>query len=127
MQFEKGAKLYSYEVKREGGEDILYFNYQDSSSSPNLAAYPEVMDRTVDALIENPNVSRIIFVKEKNYNYDFRETGYLLEIASLYVYFLKQEEILSHEKLVSINESFFPKRYNDLFSFLYLPCEPYLL
>jgi len=120
MQFEKGAKLYSYEVKREGGEDILYFNYQDSSSSPNLAAYPEVMDRTVDALIENPNVSRIIFVKEKNYNYDFRETGYLLEIASLYVYFLKQEEILSHEKLVSINESFFPKRYNDLFSFLYL-------
>ena len=120
MQFEKGAKLYSYEVEREGGEDILYFNYQDSSSSPNLAAYPEVMDRTVDALIENPNVSRIIFVKEKNYNYDFRETGYLLEIASLYVYFLKQEEILSHEKLVSINESFFPKRYNDLFSFLYL-------
>ena len=120
MQFERDAKLYSYEVAREGGEDILYVNYFGASYVPSLSENPDDMGRIIDCLIENPNVSRIIFVKEKNYNYDFRETGYLLEIASLYVYFLKQEEILSHEKLVSINESFFPKRYNDLFSFLYL-------
>ena len=120
MQFEKGAKLYSYEVQREGGEDILYINYEGATFSPSVSAYPEVMERTVDALIENPNVSRIIFVKDKNYNYDFRETNYLLEVASLYVYFLKQEEILSQEKLVSFDESFFPKRYNEIFSFLYL-------
>jgi len=120
MQFEKGAKLYSHEVQKEGGEDILYINYNGSTFSPSVSAYPEVMERTVDALIDNPNVSRIIFVKDKNYNYDFRETNYLLEVASLYIYFLKQEEILSHEKLVSLDESFFPKRYNELFSFLYL-------
>ncbi len=120
MEFEKEAKLYSYRVEREGGEDILYFNYRGSNYSPSLALFSDVMERTIDALIENPNVSRVVFVREKSYNYDFRETEYLLEIASLYVYFLKQEGILSHEKLVSLNESFFPKRYNELFSFLYL-------
>ncbi|MCR4327348.1 MAG: type II/IV secretion system ATPase subunit [Nanoarchaeota archaeon] len=120
MQFEKEAKLYSHEVRREGGEDIIYINYQGSVYPPNLALYPQVMEMTVDALIENPNISRVVFVTEKNYNYDFRETGYLLEIASLYVYLLKQEEILSHKKLVSLNETFFSKRYNELFSVLYL-------
>jgi hypothetical protein len=33
---------------------------------------------------------------------------------------LKQEKVLSSEKLVTSNEEFFPKRYNQVFSFLYL-------
>ena len=36
------------------------------------------------------------------------------------IYLLKQEKILSREKLVSGNEFFFSKRYNELFSFLLL-------
>ena len=120
MEFEKEAKTYSHEVRREGAEDIIYFNFRGSPYPPSIASYSEVMEMAVDALIENPNVSRIVFVTEKSYNYNFQETNYLLEIASLYVYFLKQEEILSHKKLVTLNESFFSKRYNDLFSFLYL-------
>jgi type IV secretory pathway ATPase VirB11/archaellum biosynthesis ATPase len=120
MEFEKDAKLYSHEVKREGGEDILYFNFNGSNYPPSVADLPEVMEMTIDALIENPNVSRIMFVADKNYNYGFKETNYLLEIASLYVFFLKQEEILSHKRLVTFDESFFQPRYNELFSFLYL-------
>ncbi len=119
MEFEKGEKVYSSRVEREGGEDILYFNFNGANYPPSVSGYPEVMEMAVDALIENPNVSRMIFVTDKSYNYGFNETNYLLEVASLYVYFLKQEEILSHKKLVSLNESFFSKRYNDLFSFLY--------
>ena len=92
MQFEEGRSLYSYEVQRQGGEDILYINYLGAPYVPSLSDSPEVMERTVDALIENPNVSRIIFVQQKNYNYDFRETSLLLEIAQLYVYFVKQEK-----------------------------------
>jgi archaeal flagellar protein FlaI len=120
MEFEKEAKPYEYRTERKGGEDIIYFNYKGVSYSPSLENYPQVMERTVDSLIENPNVSRIVFVQDKNYNYDFIETSYLLEIASLYVYFMKQEKILSHERLVTTNEEFFPRRYNNLFSFLYL-------
>ncbi len=117
---EKEEKLYAYEVRREGGEDVLYINYLGAPYVPSLADYSEVMARTMDALIENPGVSRIIFVQQKNYNYDFRETALLLEIAQLYVYLLKQEKILSQEKLVTSTEQFFSQRYNEVFSFLLL-------
>ena len=59
MQFEKEEALYSYEVKREGGEDVLYINYLGAPFVPSLADYPEVMSRTIDALIENPSASRM--------------------------------------------------------------------
>ena len=120
MQFKEGAPLYSYEVHREAGEDILYVNYLGAPYVPNLADSAEVMDRTINALIENPNVSRIVFVQQKNYNYDFSETSTLLEIANLYVFLLKQEKILSRNKLITNCEEFFSSRYNGLFSFLFL-------
>ncbi len=116
----KESKLYSYEIRREGGEDVLYIDYLGAPLVPSLADYPEVMGRTVDALIETPGVSRIIFTQQKNYNYDFKETALLLEISQLYVYFLKQEKILSQERLVSSNNQAFSQRYNEIFSFLLL-------
>jgi type IV secretory pathway ATPase VirB11/archaellum biosynthesis ATPase len=120
MQFRSEAKLYSAEVQREGGEDVLYINYLGAPYVPSLVDFPEVMSRTMDSLIENPNVSRIVFVQQKNYNYDFKETAFLLEIAQLYVYFLRQEEILSQAKLITNQPQFFTQRYNDIFSFLFL-------
>lgn len=120
MKFEEGAKLYSHEIHREGGEDVLYINYLGAPHVPSLSDSPDVMERTVDALIENPNASRIVFVQQKNYNYDFEETSMLIEIAQLYVYFIRQEKILSREKLAPSGDQFFARRYNDLFSFLFL-------
>ncbi|MAH03706.1 hypothetical protein CMI39_02885 [Candidatus Pacearchaeota archaeon] len=120
MKFKEGAPLYSYEVKREGGEDVIYINYLGASYVPSLSDSSEIMGRTIDILIENPNVSRIVFVQQKNYNYDFKETSYLLEIAQLYIYLIKQERILSQEKLITNNEQFFSQRYNSVFSFLFL-------
>lgn len=116
----EGKPLYSYEVKREGGEDIIYINYLGAPYVPNLSDSPEVMERTINALTENPNVSRVIFVQQKNYNYDFRETNFLLEIAHLHTYLIRQERILSREKLAAGAEQFFAQRYNEIFSFLNL-------
>ena len=81
MQFKKGDPLYSHRIQREGGEDILYINYLGAPFVPSLEDSAEVMERTIDTLMENPNVSRIVFVQQKNYNYDFNETSILLEIA----------------------------------------------
>jgi len=120
MEFGQETPLYSSEVQREGGEDVLYINYLGAPYVPGLAESPEVMGRTIDALIENPNVTRIVFVQQKNYNYDFKETALLLEVAQLYIYFLKQEEILSQAKLITNQPQFFTQRYNSVFSFLFL-------
>jgi archaeal flagellar protein FlaI len=116
---EKEEELYSRSVRREGGEDVLYINYLGAPYVPNIALYQEVMEKTIDALIENPNVSRIVLSQQKNYNYDFKETQALLEIAQLYTYFMKQERILSPERLSSESGQF-NQRYNELFSFLFL-------
>ena len=120
MQFKEGAKPYSYEVQREGGEDVIYINYLGAPYVPSLSDYPEVMERTIDILMENPHVSRVVFVQQKNYNYDFKETALLLEVAQLYVYLIKQERILSKEKLAISHDQFFSQRYNEVFSFLFL-------
>src|SRR3989344_3489732 len=114
-----GKPPYSYDVKREGGEDILYINYLGAPFVPSLSESAGVMERTVDALTENPNVSRVVFVQQKNYNYDFRETGFLLEVAQMYTYLTQQEKILSREKLVFGNEQFFPARYGEVSGFLF--------
>ena len=120
QQFDEASKLYSYEVKREGGEDVIYINYLGAPFVPDLGNNPEVMERTIDALIENPNVSRIVFVQQKNYNYDNKETMLLLEVAQFYVYLLKQENVLTQEKLSASEHQTFSQRYNEVFSFLYL-------
>ena len=120
MAFDTETPLYSYEVQRKGGEDILYINYLGAPFVPNIAEYPEVMTQVIDALMKNPNVSRVVLSQQKNYNYDFKETSYLLEIAQLYIFFVNQERILSQDKLIVNAPQFFNPRYNELFNFLFL-------
>lgn len=120
MVEEKESQLYSYEVKREGGEDVLYINYLGAPFVPSVADYPEVMERVIDNLIQNPNASRVVLVQQKNYNYDLNSVSFLLEVAQIYTYFVKQERILSREKLITSDQQLFSKRYNDLMGFLFL-------
>src|SRR3989338_2559880 len=100
MIFKPEAALYSYEVEREAGQNVLYFNYLGAPYVPSIAELREVMARTIDALIESPNVSRIVFVQQRNYNHDFQKTSLLLEIAQLYTYLMKHERVLSPARLV---------------------------
>lgn len=113
MLFKQGTPLYAYEVQRESGEDVLYINYLGSPSVPSLADNPEVMERTTALLMENPQASKVIFVQQRNYAYDFSEISLLLEISQLYSYLTKQEKILSPEKL-SIKNFSVSKRYNNI-------------
>src|SRR3989344_3153426 len=99
MIFEKEAKLYSSEIRRESGEDVLYINYLGAPILPSISKFPEVFSLVIDLLIQNPNVSRVVLVQQRNYNYDSQEIRKLSEIANLYNFLLKQERVLSPEKL----------------------------
>jgi len=120
MMFKKGTVLYAYEIVREAGRDVMYINYLGAPFVPNLAESGEVMARTIDSLVESPNISRIVFVQQRNYNYDFREVSMLLEIAQLYTYLTKQEKILSPEKLVLSCQQCLGKRHEDMTYFVTL-------
>ena len=114
MLFKPGTPLYSYEVQREAGGQVVYVNYLGASFVPNLADNPEVMNRTIDLLIDSPDVSRIVFVQQRNYSYSPNQVFMLQEIANLYVFLTKQEKILSPIKLSISGSEYLGHRYNDV-------------
>ena len=99
MVFKMDSPLYSVEVERKEGENLMHVNYLGAPFIPSIADSSEVMSRTIDSLIDNPNVSRIIFVQQRNYNYPFEQISLLTEVAQLYNFLIKQEKVLSPEKL----------------------------
>lgn len=99
MIFKQNSPLYSAEVERKEGETILYINYLGAPFSPSIADSAEVMARVVDALSDHAGVSRLILVQQRNYHYSYEQLSLLIEYAQLYTYFVKQERILSPEKL----------------------------
>jgi len=115
MIFRPETQIYSYEVVREGNQDIMFINYLGHPLVPSIADSAVTMARTVDNLIENPGVSKIIFVQQRNYVYDFSQTNMLVEIAQLYNYLTKQEKVLSPKKLTPFGEAkFLQQRYNAM-------------
>ncbi len=114
MLFKSGTPLYSYEVVREQtGTQVMYVNFLGASSVPNLAN-AEIMVRAIDLLIQAPNISRIVFVQQRNYSYDSKQIFLLQEIANLYVHLTKQENILSPLKLSIMNSEYLGQRHNDI-------------
>lgn len=111
MLFKPGTPLYSYEVEREADQDVLYINFLGAPYVPSIADSAEVMARVVEYLIKTPNISRVVFVQQRNYSYDYSQTIMLQEAANLYTYLTKQEKILSPAKLSFNNPYEISRRY----------------
>ena len=105
--FKPGAPLYSYEVIRESGENVMYINYLGATFVPSLIDSGEVMARTLDNLKEDSNISRIVFVQQRNYSHDFSQVKMLLEISNLYDFLISQEKINSPENLSTLGNSYY--------------------
>jgi type IV secretory pathway ATPase VirB11/archaellum biosynthesis ATPase len=113
MMFKDGAALHSYEVVRESGENVMYVNYLGDRIVPSVSDYAEVMGRTIDALKEESNISRVVFVQQRNYSYDFSAVKMLQGVASLSDFLTKQERIVTPERLAVLGEDYY-----DAYAFL---------
>jgi archaeal flagellar protein FlaI len=107
MMFKPDTPLYSYEVIRESSENVMYINYLGANFAPSLINSPIVMARTLDNLKEDSNISRIVFVQQRNYSHDFEQVKMLLEVANLFDFLTKQERIVSAEKLSHLGKDYY--------------------
>ena len=89
MLFKPGTQLYAYEIIREADSQVMYVNYLGANYVPNIAEYPDIMARSVDLLIEAPNISRVIFIQQRNYSYGSNEVFMLQENSLLLILILK--------------------------------------
>ncbi|MGK0209177.1 MAG: flagellar protein FlaI [Patescibacteria group bacterium] len=112
MLFTEGTPLYSYEIIREGSESVLYVNYLGAPFTPSLITSGDVMARTIAILSEDSTISRIVFVQQRNYSYDFSTVKHLLELSGLYDFLIKNEKVNSSEELQRLGQY-----YEDAFSF----------
>ncbi|MBI2632427.1 type II/IV secretion system ATPase subunit [Candidatus Pacearchaeota archaeon] len=99
MIFNEKSAPFATEIERRQGEDVLYINLLKTDIIPSIADDARMMERVIDALADNPNVSRIVFVQQRNYNYHFEQISLLAEIARVYHFLVKQEQILSMKTL----------------------------
>jgi type IV secretory pathway ATPase VirB11/archaellum biosynthesis ATPase len=114
MLFKPGTPIHSYEVQREAGQDVMYVNYLGANFVPNLAQSSELMSRIIDYLIKTPNISRLVFVQQRNYSHDSVQVYMLQEIANLYTYLMQNEKVLSTFRFAIPDNSELSRRYSIL-------------
>lgn len=114
MIFTLNDPLYKTVLKREEGNEIIYINFLGDFSVPNVAESGDVLDRLIDFLMLYPSVSGIVLVQQRNYSYGSAETFMIKEIANLYIYLTKQENILTPEKISIMNTGYQAQRSGDV-------------
>ncbi len=99
-----------YKVEREGSEKILTFDYTKSVIYPSIEDNEEVMEQAVNAIIEVGRVTTLIFMAERNYIYDFKQTNLLNQIAELYIDLTKVKDIMGPKYMGELCPEHYPKR-----------------
>ncbi len=97
----KKAGKGSYEIIREGKDNILKINCENCQLIPSIEDNAACMSETIDKLISNKDVTKIVFAQKRDYEYDFEETLLLKEIALIYNKLVKEKSIFSYEHLVN--------------------------
>ena len=110
MLFNKKIKPDDYELIKEGSDTVIRINTSGVSYLPSLEDDANCMAITIDKLVENPGITRIVFSDRRNYTYPYDQTEILREVASIYSLLVKRKKLLGID---SVNFGQGSERYSD--------------
>ncbi len=93
-----------FEVVKHGVESILKINYLGKGNFPSIEDDGIVMRDTVKRIVQNPSITKIIFVHNKNYEYEFDQVRLLKEIGEVFNLLSKQKELFTTGQILNKNE-----------------------
>ena len=119
---------YKHEILKEGVDNILKINYSELPRLPSLEDDEVCMAETLGFLVNNPNLTKIVFIQKHDYEYEFEQVKMLAEIAKIYRQLVKQKELFSYHSLNTFESNLhnLKSRYNELSNliFNYLKKDP---
>lgn len=95
--FEKRA-CFAYDIVEEGDDKVLKIDCNQCAFAPSIEDSDICMAKVIELLAQVSNVTRVVLVQKKDYEYDYSQTQILNEIASLYRR-LSKEQRLSYTTL----------------------------
>ena len=99
-----------YTYSREGHR--ITVNCLGCIYGASIEDFEECMARTIDKIIEVKEVESIVLSQTRDFEYDYEQTQILVEIANLIVQLLRNDKILSPERMaVPDNKSEIPARF----------------
>jgi type IV secretory pathway ATPase VirB11/archaellum biosynthesis ATPase len=90
-----------YKVDENGYETIMTVDYDDVPRIPSIEDDGLCMAKTCEALVSNPNVTKVVFNQKHDYVYDYSQVKILEELAILYKD-LVREDLLTYENMTNM-------------------------
>ncbi|MGV8141376.1 MAG: ATPase, T2SS/T4P/T4SS family [Candidatus Woesearchaeota archaeon] len=98
-----GSPENSYDVVKEGEDTVLKLNYENALEVPSLEDSEQCMADTIDKLMANRNITKIVFSQKRDYEYDYPQTRLLSDFARTYSNLLKHKAVFNY-RAVTLNE-----------------------
>ena len=115
-----GKEVLSSEVVREGSDTIIRIDAEGLAVVPSIEDEEMIMAKAIDLLIENPGATKIIFVQQRDYEYEFNQVKQLAEIASVYRRLVKNSDQFSLQRIQQLGGTIDAnKAYAELRDLLY--------
>lgn len=89
-----------FEIVKHGVDSILKLNYLGNESFPSIEDNGVIMRDTVKRILQNPSITKIVFVHNKNYEYGFDQIQLLKQIGESFNKLSKQKELFTTGELI---------------------------